>query len=81
MCSILNGKRKFQKCWQTSFQDDGEGGAGAKLLNLLDLMKAKNVVVIVTRWYGGIHLGPDRFRHICNVAREILVENGYSNRS
>uniref|UniRef100_A0A0M3I7I1 RWD domain-containing protein n=1 Tax=Ascaris lumbricoides TaxID=6252 RepID=A0A0M3I7I1_ASCLU len=62
-------------------EDDGEIGAGAKLLHLLELMKAKNVIVIVTRWYGGIHLGPDRFRHICNIAREILVQNGFSNRS
>lgn len=63
------------------FQDDGEIGAGPKLLNLLELMKAKNVMVIVTRWYGGIHLGADRFKHICNLARIILVENGFSNKS
>uniref|UniRef100_A0A0R3S6A9 RWD domain-containing protein n=1 Tax=Elaeophora elaphi TaxID=1147741 RepID=A0A0R3S6A9_9BILA len=62
-------------------EDDGEIGAGAKLLNLLELMKAKNVLVIITRWYGGIHLGPDRFRHICNLARQILVDNGFSGRS
>ncbi|EFO12750.1 hypothetical protein LOAG_15784, partial [Loa loa] len=61
--------------------DDGEVGAGAKLLNLLELMKAKNVLVIITRWYGGIHLGPDRFRHICNLARQILVDNGFSGRT
>ncbi|MFH4976120.1 hypothetical protein AB6A40_002829 [Gnathostoma spinigerum] len=67
---------RFHDC-----EDDGEHGAGAKLLHLLELMKAKNVIVIVTRWYGGIHLGPDRFRHICNIARKILVDCGYSNRS
>ncbi|VDK57714.1 unnamed protein product [Anisakis simplex] len=61
-------------------EDDGEHGAGSKLLHLLELMKATNVMVIVSRWYGGIHLGPDRFRHICNSAREILSQNGFSNR-
>ncbi|VIO88416.1 Uncharacterized protein BM_BM6736 [Brugia malayi] len=66
---------------QHDCNDDGEIGAGAKLLNLLELMKAKNVLVIITRWYGGIHLGPDRFRHICNLARQILVENGFSGRT
>uniref|UniRef100_A0A915PQF3 RWD domain-containing protein n=1 Tax=Setaria digitata TaxID=48799 RepID=A0A915PQF3_9BILA len=66
---------------QHDCEDDGEIGAGAKLLNLLELMKAKNVLVIITRWYGGIHLGPDRFRHICNLARQILVENGFSGRT
>ncbi|VDN28657.1 unnamed protein product [Gongylonema pulchrum] len=65
---------------QHDCDDDGEIGAGAKLLNLLELMKAKNVLVVVTRWYGGIHLGPDRFRHICNIARQALVDNGFSGR-
>jgi putative IMPACT (imprinted ancient) family translation regulator len=61
-------------------EDDGETGAGAKLLHLLEILDARNVLVVVTRWYGGIHLGPDRFRHICNIAREILVEHGYGNK-
>lgn len=26
--------------------------------------------------YGGIHLGPDRFKHINNAARELLVYCG-----
>jgi putative IMPACT (imprinted ancient) family translation regulator len=29
-------------------------------------------MVVVTRWYGGVHLGPDRFRHIKNAARQVL---------
>lgn len=40
--------------------DDGESGAGAKLAALLELMGVQNVFVVVTRWYGGVHLGPDR---------------------
>lgn len=55
-------------------EDDGEKAAGPKLLHMLKLMQLENQMIIVTRWYGGIHLGPDRFRHICNVAREILNE-------
>jgi putative IMPACT (imprinted ancient) family translation regulator len=34
-------------------------------------------LVVVTRWYGGVKLGPDRFRVINNVAREALVSGGY----
>ena len=34
-------------------------------------------VVVVTRWYGGIHLGPDRFKHINNAARTLLDVCGY----
>lgn len=36
--------------------------------------------VVVTRWYGGIHLGPDRFRIINEVARRQLVANGFDKR-
>ena len=44
--------------------DDGENNAGDKLLYLLDVMKVEDICVIVSRWYGGVHLGPDRFKHI-----------------
>lgn len=38
------------------------------------IVEAKDVLVVVTRWYGGIHLGPDRFRHINNAARQVLQD-------
>ena len=31
------------------------------------------MLVIVTRYYGGILLGPDRFKHINQAARDALV--------
>jgi len=31
-----------------------------------------NVVVVVSRWFGGILLGGDRFKHINNAARDAL---------
>lgn len=55
--------------------DDGEGGAGDVLLKLLENLKVYNVVVVVTRWYGGTQLGPDRFRHIQNCAKEVILNN------
>src|SRR3546814_18805223 len=51
--------------------EGGEGGAGRRMSELLQMMNATNVVVLVTRWYGGIQLGPDRFWDISNAAREI----------
>uniref|UniRef100_A0A0N5BNC1 RWD domain-containing protein n=1 Tax=Strongyloides papillosus TaxID=174720 RepID=A0A0N5BNC1_STREA len=54
--------------------DDGETGAGAKMAQVLALMNCENILVVVSRWYGGIKLGPDRFRHICNVTRDIVNE-------
>lgn len=42
------------------------------MLFLLSHSNALNVVVMVTRWYGGIHLGPDRFKHITSLTKDIL---------
>jgi hypothetical protein len=53
--------------------DDGETAAGSRMLKLLQVVDAWDVMVVVSRWYGGIKLGPDRFRLINNVAREALV--------
>ncbi|KAI0234062.1 Protein IMPACT [Lamellibrachia satsuma] len=61
----------------TNYVDDGEKGGSIQMLRLLENMDATNVIVIVTRWYGGIHLGPDRFRHINNISRKLLEEHGY----
>ena len=44
--------------------DDGEAGAGMVILRMLEREGVSGHVVIVTRWYGGKHLGGDRFRHV-----------------
>jgi putative IMPACT (imprinted ancient) family translation regulator len=53
--------------------DDGEDGAGSRLAQLLQSRNEQNVLVVVSRWFGGIQLGPKRFAHITNVARDLLV--------
>lgn len=57
-------------------EDDGETAAGGRLLHLLQILDVRNVLVVVSRWYGGILLGPDRFKHINNCARNVLVQEG-----
>lgn len=52
--------------------DCGEAGAGQRLLTLLERTNVVNVLLIVTRWHGGIPLGSARFRHISFVAMESL---------
>ena len=64
-----------------TFQDcdsDGEDAAGGRLLHLLQAMGVWDVVVVVSRWYGGIKLGPDRFRIINSVARDAIVQGGWA---
>ncbi|CAM9831985.1 unnamed protein product [Chrysoparadoxa australica] len=60
--------------------DDGEQAAGGRLAELLHVMQVENCVVVVSRWFGGTLLGPDRFKHINNVARELLHAAGFASR-
>lgn len=64
---------QYQDC-----DDDGETAAGGRLLHLLELMGVWDAMVVVTRWYGGVQLGPDRFRIINQTARDALVQAGFS---
>jgi hypothetical protein len=58
------------------FDDDGESAAGGRLLHLLNVLKVKNMLVVVSRWFGGILLGPSRFSFINNAARNAIVQSG-----
>lgn len=40
------------------------------------IQEIDDVLVVVTRWFGGIHLGPDRFKHINHAARNALEAAG-----
>jgi hypothetical protein len=62
----------FQDC-----DDDGETAAGGRVLHLMQLMDIWNVMVVVTRWYGGHQLGPKRFSIINTVARDAFVKGGF----
>lgn len=52
--------------------DDGETGAGMVILRMLERAGLRNHVIVVTRWYGGKHLGGDRFRHVQDAVRIYL---------
>lgn len=70
--SVSTSEVTYQDC-----DDDGENAAGGRLLHLLQVMDVWGVLVVVSRWYGGVHLGPDRFRCINAVAREAVVKAGW----
>ncbi|ELT88438.1 hypothetical protein CAPTEDRAFT_222178 [Capitella teleta] len=71
--SEINGRPTYAM----GCEDDGEFHAGSRMLHLMQIVDAENVVVVVTRWYGGIHLGPDRFKHINNCTRKLMEEHGF----
>lgn len=52
--------------------DDGESGAGNLILRNLEREGLEEHIIVVTRWYGGVHLGGDRFRHVQSCVRHYL---------
>jgi Uncharacterized protein family UPF0029/RWD domain len=79
-CSTLSSTKKDGCQHQqviSDNDDDGEKGSGSKLAALLELSKANNVLVLVSRWYGGVQLGPARFKYIASTARDVLQEHGF----
>lgn len=44
---------------------------------MMQITDVRNVMVVVSRWYGGILLGADRFKDINNAARSALEDCGH----
>jgi len=55
--------------------DDGESGAGMVILRMLEREDLRDHIIVVTRWYGGVKLGGDRFRHVQTCVREYLANH------
>lgn len=78
----LKRTKKFAKATHNSWgmigdngrlkNDDGESGAGMIILQMLERENLTNHLVVVTRWYGGKHLGGDRFKHVKSAVRTYL---------
>lgn len=82
--ATLRLRRKFDRATHHSWaallsdggplkNDDGEAGAGAGILKMLEREAWPDTIVVVTRWYGGVHLGGDRFAHIVTCTRAALA--------
>ncbi|WP_189640250.1 YigZ family protein [Paramylibacter ulvae] len=79
----LKRKKKYAKATHNTWamiqsdgtqikNDDGESGAGAIILRMLERDGVFDHIIVVTRWYGGTHLGGDRFRHVQTCVRACL---------
>ncbi|EFQ35478.1 uncharacterized protein GLRG_10622 [Colletotrichum graminicola M1.001] len=55
-------------------EDDGETGCGEFILRLMREAGVDDVVVVLSRWFGGELLGPDRWRLMRNVTTEALSQ-------
>ena len=54
--------------------DDGESGGGRHILGVMKSSDIVGVLLVVTRWYGGIMLGPDRWRLMTQVSQDALSQ-------
>ena len=73
---VTKKNKKVEDSFTTEgFDDDGEDSAGIRLLGLLQKMKVVNIMVIVSRWFGGTLLGLDRFKHINDSAQILISDN------
>jgi putative IMPACT (imprinted ancient) family translation regulator len=79
----LKRTKKFAKATHNSWavvlsdegavrNDDGESGAGAVILKMIERAGLQDHIIVVTRWYGGVHLGGDRFAHVVTSVRAYL---------
>ncbi|MFQ1702071.1 YigZ family protein [Loktanella agnita] len=79
---VLCRNKKFAKATHNTWglllplgplkNDDGESGAGMVIVRMLERAELQNHIIVVTRWYGGKHLGGDRFRHVQDCVRVYL---------
>ena len=58
--------------------DDGESGAGMVILRMLEREGLEGHIIVVTRWFGGVKLGGDRFRRVQDAVRVYLDAMGAS---
>ena len=72
---LLKAKKKYAKATHNTWaailadegaikSDDGEVGAGMVIVRMLQRKEIHNHLIIVSRWFGGVELGGDRYRRI-----------------
>ncbi|KIY66926.1 ribosomal protein S5 domain 2-like protein [Cylindrobasidium torrendii FP15055 ss-10] len=62
----------YRAAAETGQNDGGESGAGNFLAYIVEQSKLPNVAIVVSRWYGGVPLGGERWRRIGEVAWEAV---------
>jgi len=54
--------------------DDGETGAGLVILRVMQKEQVSDCVVCVTRWFGGVKLMGDRFKHVQDATKYAIEQ-------
>lgn len=63
---------RFKEQWKLieNYHDDGEHGAGRRLLKYMKENQIMNVAIVVTRWMGE-QIGPQRFTIMEGLVNEV----------
>ena len=69
---VVEIRRDLSRTLHVGQHDSGEKGSGERLSRLLQALQCENVVVAVSRRYGGVKLGSDRWRLISMVAKDAI---------
>jgi putative IMPACT (imprinted ancient) family translation regulator len=64
---IANNEAIFE-----SKNDDGEVGAGMVILRIMQKENVVNCIICVTRWFGGVKLMGDRFKHVQDATKYVI---------
>ena len=80
---ILKKNKKYAKATHNSWaarishegaifetkNDDGETGAGMVILRVMQKEDISDCIICVTRWFGGVKLMGDRFKHVQDATK------------
>jgi putative IMPACT (imprinted ancient) family translation regulator len=80
---VLKQKKKYAKATHNTWAarisrdgaifetkaDDGETGAGMVILRIMQKEEVSDCVICVTRWFGGVKLMGDRFKHVQDATK------------
>lgn len=84
----LKGNKKYAKATHNTWaariakegaiyetkNDDGETGAGMVILRIMQKEQVQDCVICVTRWFGGVKLMGDRFKHVQDATKIAITE-------
>lgn len=84
----LKSKKKYAKATHNSWaarishdgtiyetkNDDGETGAGMVILRVMQKEEIQDCVICVTRWFGGVKLMGDRFKHLQDATKYAISD-------
>ena len=84
----LKSKKKYAKATHNSWaarlthdgavyetkNDDGETGAGMVILSTMQKSDITDCIICVTRWFGGVKLMGDRFKHVQDSAKYAITQ-------